>query len=147
MEIDRRKLKGWLSRNLTPVKVEYGEEFSYSLENQVVTISKELPDHYDEYLNFCKKKGLTEEIKPFALCLLHELGHDQTIFFMNELEYFVDSSLSIFTQTPSYTEFGRKLKYSLYYRLPCEIAATRWAIDFINNNIELVRELETFIKE
>lgn len=144
--IDGRKLRGWLYRNATPVRVKYDDTFSYLINDQVVTISKELPDHLDEYINFCKKKGLKYEVNPYILCLLHEVGHDQTLLFMNEFDYIIDSIINTITNTYSKFDFIRKLKYKLYFSSPTEVAATMWAIDLINENIDEVRELESYVK-
>ena len=45
MKIDRRKLRAWINKNLTPVKVVYDDYFSYVHRDQTVTISTNLPDH------------------------------------------------------------------------------------------------------
>ena len=139
--IDGRKLRGWLYRNATPVKVKYDNEFSYLINDQVVTISKELPDHLDEYINFCKKKGLKYEVNPYILCLLHEVGHDQTLLFMNELDYIIDSIINKITNTYSKFDFIRKLKYKLYFSSPTEVAATMFDIIADQDDVDMLNEL------
>lgn len=147
MKIDRRKLRAWINKNLTPVKVVYDDCFSYINRDQTVTICTELPDHYEEYEAFCKHRGLKYKVHPMVICLLHEIGHDQTLLFLNEFYYTIDHIIDKITGTYSYTELGRKLKYSLYFRSPVEVAATDWLVDFVNNNINEVRELETYVTE
>ena len=79
--------------------------------------------------------------------LLHEIGHDQTIFFLTSFKYNWDFLIAFLVERPSINYFMYWLRCQIYYRLPCEWAATEWAIDFINNNIKEVRELETYITE
>ena len=145
MRIDRRKLKGWLYRYLTPVNVEYGDDFCYKLSTQTVIVSENLPDSIYFYLDFCKKRGLKKEVDPWVLCLLHEIGHDQTLLFINSVSCLFDSLLGKFAESDSYTMLGVRIKMFIYFRLPAEKAATDWAIDFINNNLDKVKELESYL--
>ena len=145
MKIDRRKLRGWLYRNATPVNVEYGDVFCYTLSTQTVTVSEELPLNINWYINHCKHLGMKYDVQWWVLCLLHEIGHDQTIFFLNEFEYLLDWA-SCICETPSFTMFGAWLKNQIYFRLPAERAATNWVVDLVNNHIDEVRELERYVK-
>ena len=147
MDIDLRRVRGWLYRNATPVKIIRGEEFAYHISDQEVEIANEVPFNIETYIKFCKRRGLKYDIDPYILCLLHEIGHDQTIFFLTSFKYNWDFLIAFLVERPSINYFMYWLRCQIYYRLPCEWAATEWAIDFINNNIKEVRELETYITE
>lgn len=140
--VDRRKLKRWVSKYITPVDIKYDDDFYYSIDTQTVAVSHEIPDHINWYKEFCFSKGLLYDVNDFTLCMLHEIGHDQTLFFISDFKCFIDSIISNFVQTTVTSSKLYWLRCQIYFRLPCEIAATEWAIDFINNNIEAIKELE-----
>lgn len=145
MKVYKRKLNKWLKDNLDEIiKVKYGELFCYYIGDQSITISHEVPDHIHWYKSYCKKLGLKYDVSDHALCLLHEIGHDQTIWFIGDIRNFIDRTLSAIVETDSYFVFTSWIKCQIYFRLPCEHEATLWAVDFINNNIEEVRKLESY---
>lgn len=148
MKIKIRKLKKWLYDNATEANIKYGDDFCYVFHDDTVVFAHELPEHIEWYKNFCFKKGLKyRDVNDYIICLLHEVGHAQTLIFLNDLYHFVDFNVSKIVETESFTKFGAWLKCQIYFRMPCEQVATDWMIDFINNNIEEVRELESYLYE
>ena len=144
MKIKKKSLEKWLDEYVTIVDINYGDDFYYSFGDQAITISKDLPDHIDIYKKFCYKKGLKYNVNDYVICLLHEVGHDQTILFLNEFLYWIDMKLAILLESiECYNYLLHWIVCQIYFRLPCEIIATKWMINFINNNLSAVRELES----
>ena len=145
--MNKRKLNSWLDKNATRVDIKWDSEWCYTAPDSLITITKDKPHDLEWYIDFCKSKGLKHDVSWYTLCLLHEIGHDQTVYFLDEWEYKIDFIGSYITSIYSFTRFGLWLKCQLYFRLPTEIVATEWAVDFINNNYKEVLKLEDILKE
>ena len=72
-----------------------------------------------------------------ALAFLHELGHACTY------NYFNDTEKLLYDLTKSFDPGESDMDFLMghYWMIPDEFAANMWAIDFINNYIEAVKEL------
>ena len=112
------------------------DEFECVFEDRVIgyTLISNLP-HNDYYIEFVKRHFHYEPIAPFMLFLFHEIGH-------------------LYTDNPTlngYTEKKRQKLYDLmsdptvsnelfksyeyeYFKLPDEIIATAWAVDYMKNH-------------
>lgn len=100
-----------------------GNEFAYYYEENLVVVD---PFDKDEaFLNFARKNGLNETVSSFVISFFHELGHNETIDFVEE-----------------YDGDKNALSAEEYFSLEEEFEATAWAIDFCNENLELVKEVE-----
>ena len=100
-----------------------GNEFAYYYEENLVVVD---PFDKDEaFLNFARKNGLNETVSSFVISFFHELGHNETIDFVEE-----------------YDGDKNALSAEEYFSLEEEFEATAWAIDFCNEHLELVKEIE-----
>ena len=121
--------KNELERMLNTIAHEFecdaviGNEFAYYYEENLVVVDPF--DKNEEFLALARENGLNEEVSSFVISFFHELGHNETIDFVEEYE-------------------GDKnaLTMEEYFYLEEEYEATMWAIDFCNKNLELVKEIE-----
>lgn len=107
-------------------EVEIGNEFAYYYEESKIVVN---PTDTDEtFLALARENGLNENISSFTISFFHELGHNETIDFCEEYE-------------------GDKnaLTMEEYFYLEEEFEATMWAIDFCNNNKEIVEKIEKIL--
>ena len=79
----------------------------------------------EDFTSVCNDIGLKYEIDIFWLSFFHELGHSMTYHFVTDDEAWE-------------AEFMSGMEY---YYCKREIIATEWAVDFINQHIDLVKEL------
>ena len=104
-------------------KVEIGEEFAYYYFDETIVVN---PTDTDErFLDFARRHGLNEKVSSFVISFFHELGHNETLDLVEEYE-------------------GDKnaLTFEEYFNIEEEFEATMWAIDFCNNNMDIVEEIE-----
>ena len=104
-------------------EVEIGNEFAYYYEESKIVVN---PTDTDEtFLALARENGLNEEVSSFVISFFHELGHNETLDYVDEYE-------------------GDKNALSMkeYFYLEEEFEATDWAIDFCNNNMDIVKEIE-----
>lgn len=88
--------------------------------------------------------SLTDEINasPFTLIVLHEIGHYFTLDDFDD-EYF--NEMTAYEMILSETATRKECEL-FHFQLPYEEAATKWAIDFIKENQDIIKELEKKIK-
>ena len=95
-------------------------------------------DYYWEKL--LTELGLKYEIATFWTSFLHELGHSMTWdFFDNEEIEDYDEAIAWLRREDA-SSFVESV-HEIYFHLPIEIAATRWAVNFINTNPKAIEEL------
>ena len=104
-------------------EVVIGNEFAYYYEESKIVVN--LADTDEEFLALARENGLNEEVSNFVISFFHELGHNETIDFVEEYEEDKDT-----------------LTMEEYFYLEEEYEATMWAIDFCNNNMDIVKEIE-----
>ena len=100
-----------------------GNEFAYYYEESLIVVDP--TDTDEEFLTLARENGLNEEVSSFVISFFHELGHNETIDFVEE-----------------YDGDKNALSAEEYFSLEEEFEATAWAIDFCNENLELVKEIE-----
>ena len=121
----------WLEKYGFSVRV-YGMdyEFAYYRDERDITWSV-LYDQETEAMwdAFLERMGLAYMLHHFWTSFLHEVGHDETMYLLTaeEIAYCA--------------ERAKVCSLAEYFELSREIIATKWAIDFIHNNIVAVREL------
>ena len=139
-------LNAFLSEFETTVVL--GAEFAYN------TISGEIMYTLfgDEFSNNLFMKNFNKlapdiDCDVFLASFLHELGHHKTLDLVEEDEekYSNDCKREIeikaeYLNSESDAEELEKL-HTLYFNLPNEIIATNWAIEYIRENIEKIKEL------
>lgn len=104
-------------------EVVIGDEFAYYYEENKIVVNP--TDTDEEFVALARENGLNEEVSNFVISFFHELGHNETIDFCEEYDGDKDA-----------------LTIEEYFYLDEEYEATMWAIDFCNNNMDIVREIE-----
>jgi len=110
-------------------------DFAYYYASSRISYSFVVSERMDRlFLDFAKRKGLTVDCGIFLLSFFHELGHNETIDDLedDEMDYCTDVKETL-TDSDADAE--------TYFNLIDETLATEWAIDYINNNIEIVEKL------
>lgn len=104
-------------------EVVIGNEFAYYYDENKIVVN---PTDTDEtFLALARENGLNEEVSNFVISFFHELGHNETVDFCEEYEGNKDA-----------------LTMEEYFYIEEEYEATMWAIDFCNNNMNVVKEIE-----
>ena len=104
-------------------EVVIGNEFAYYYDENTIVVN---PTDTDEtFLALAKENGLNEEVSSFVISFFHELGHNETVDFCEEYEGNKDA-----------------LTMEEYFYVEEEYEATMWAIDFCNNNMDIVKKIE-----
>lgn len=99
-------------------------EFAYYYSESKIVVNP--ADTDERFLELARENGLNEEVSNFVISFFHELGHNETMDFIEE-EYKGDKNA---------------LSMEEYFYLEEEYEATMWAIDFCNNNMDIVKEIE-----
>ena len=74
------------------------------------------------------------DIPEYILCFLHELGHSQTIYDFSDQDLKWCRLMKDFTHDiEDYHESVNK-----YWNVADELAANKWAVEFINNHVDQV---------
>ena len=121
--------KAELERTINTIAHEFecdaviGNEFAYYYEENLVVVDPF--DKNEEFLALARENGLNKEVSSFVISFFHELGHNETIDFVEEYEGDKNS-----------------LTMKEYFYLEEEYEATMWAIDFCNNHMDIVKEIE-----
>lgn len=107
-------------------EVVIGNEFAYYYDESKIVVNP--ADTDEEFLALARENGLNKEVSNFVISFFHELGHNETLDFVEEYE-------------------GDKnaLTMKEYFYLEEEYEATMWAIDFCNNNMDIVKEIENLL--
>lgn len=138
-------LKDWLQKykfdNVFDIK--FDECSCYAIQQHCITIGIMRSDAIEDALfeEFLIENGMEANgFPPVVLQFLHELGHSQTIhiFSDDELKYF-----RFIKHMTSYTEDTKKF-IKTYWAIDDELAANKWAINFINTSCDAVIELCQF---
>lgn len=93
--------------------------------------------------NNAVKLGFKKNCSSYMLYFFHELGHHIIKRKWNKEE----TRKMILIENKMQNELSLEEKEKLYFLLPEEAEATKWAIRYINDHIDEVRELENNIKD
>ena len=104
-------------------EVVIGNEFAYYYDENTIVVNP--VDTDKTFLALAKENGLNEEVSSFVISFFHELGHNETVDFCEEYEGNKDA-----------------LTMEEYFYVEEEYEATMWAIDFCNNNMDIVKKIE-----
>lgn len=115
---------------------QFGTDFAYLYYKRIVVWTLAVTQQNDiDFQNFFESLGCNVKCDVFLYSLLHEIGHSQTLDDINEEDY-----------AYALDRKAEPLTNAEYFRLPDEIAATQWAVDFLNEHTEEVREFwEEFV--
>jgi hypothetical protein len=126
----------WLEKYNFSARV-YGMdyEFGYYPEENDITYSflyiQEVENHWNE---FVASLGCRYEMSHFWTSFFHELGHSETMHLLTKEELDYSASRAVVANNAE------------YFELPREIIATKWAVNFINNEIDKVMELINMLR-
>ena len=121
----------WLEKNGFEARV-FGLEnaFAWNPYSDLIYYSVVMSEQADiMFYEYVDELGLKYEIDNFWLAFLHELGHSETWCFVEEEDYDIPKNITNYD----------------YYRLPREAVATEWAVRFINEHADLVRDLTRIV--
>ena len=134
-------LNKFLADNDFDCTAEMANDFAYYWKEEIITYSLVVSERMDNlFLDFARKNGLKINCGIFLLSFFHELGHHLTI---DDLEEEEEEECEAIKEalTDSDADCYK------YFSLLDEWLATSWAIDYINNNIELIKQLAINIQE
>lgn len=127
-------------KNNFDVKIDMGNEFVYYIEEKTVSVSILVDSRIDGYfLDNAYKMGLSYNCGDFILGFLHEIGHHFTLSDISRRQ-----SIRI-NKTKERIDGWKKKDNYRYFQLLDERIATQWAINYINNNKETLREFANCI--
>ena len=149
----REELNAIITKELRPFgieKAELGREFQYEYETDVITFCI-VPDYTDRYFtDFLDDRFDYEDKYPFAMSLLHELGHKEN---NDDIEgdvyaFCIGEKYKIANDINDCDDEDRmKLLYYRYFSLPDEIMATSWAINYAKKHIKQVKRWEQMFSQ
>ena len=122
----------WLKKHNFQVRVEgLDNDFGWNYKTNRIFYSFVYGAQYDDdFHRVCDELGLKYDIDIFWLSLLHEIGHSMTFHTLTDEE--IDEAFD--------------LEGVDYYYCHREIIATEWAVNFVNNCLDLVIELMEWVK-
>ena len=92
--------------------------------------------HDRAFQEFFESLGCDIKTDVFVYSIFHEIGHSQTLEKISDEDYNYSHDRKA---DPNITD-------EEYFRLPDEIIASKWAVDYINNNIDEVRDFWNGLK-
>lgn len=117
-----------------------GEEFMCLPDSNEIVINATYLNEYDDfYYTLIERIGKTD-ISTFTWSLLHEVGHCMTFHFLDKRAYnhcqYIKNKI----------EKGKVASINYYY-LADEKRATNWAIKFVKDNYNIVKNFDNIVKE
>lgn len=130
---------------------EMGTDFCYWTSDSLIHYSLVVSDrHNTHFMNNFHKLAPDIKCDVFLASFLHELGHHETIHLIDELDeaYCRDfkEMLSERLENEKPTEENEAEIYQQYFDLPDEYEATMWAIEYIRENPEKIKNLWNKVK-
>jgi len=133
-------IQDWLVKNgFENIDLAWNDDYAYGIDSRTIYVGvqafPEISEWFEEFLveNGCQYSDILDPVK----CFLHELGHHETIY------QFDNTQLSWFEFFKNFDDDSLDDKEFLwhYWQVKDEWAANKWAIDFINTNINAVCDL------
>ena len=143
-------LNDWLHKNCFKTRVDrivkVADYFGWHPFSDIIACSIYYTEEEEiRWKNLMEECEVLFEIPTFVSSFLHEVGHSITYFtFDEETRDKCDDIKDAINEEP---EIFIEDTHNIYYHLPTEIAATKWAVNFINENIDKVSELVYALKE
>ena len=144
------QLVRWLINNdITNIDVNFGIDFCYYKDTHIINyslFSREICDK--EFERFFYEYGCHHSVSVFTISFLHEVGHAMTLaaFSDEECNSLIDMVESAREAICLNSKVEECFNLDWYWHMPHEFAANIWAINFINNHFDEVRELEEIIE-
>lgn len=142
-----RALSMWFAKHGMPnIHFVEGEEFCYYPEWHAVQWGIFMNNEQENmFAQFMYEYGLKENINPFVISLLHEVGHYMTLHQFNEVDVNLDHAAK---QVAAGAANGITIDtHYWYWELPTEFAANMWAIEWANTHPTELQELHHFCEE
>ena len=141
-----RSLNSWLRKyGFTARVAQMDTDFYWYTESNTIGYSLFQTVHsQEEWDNLLTELNLRYEVDSFWTCFLHELGHSMTWGSFTEEEIEENYRDKEWLEESDESSFAESV-HSLYFHLPVEIAATEWAVRFINTNPNAIKELTRMV--
>ena len=144
-------LAAWCARQgILGIEFAAGLDYAYEIKSRkvVYAIVEKASDDFVEkdFAQFLHEYGCEHEVGIGILSLLHEIGHHMTYHYLSEKEL-NDSKWDkmCLEFVDVYYEKEHYAQNMMYWHTPVEFVANIWAIDFVNQHIEAVRELQDIL--
>lgn len=143
----KQELKKWLNKYIDgDLEIKFGSDFEYNNEDgDSITLGEYETYKENEQTEFMNlQKELGGDLDIITLSFLHELGHYHTHGDFNEKQEYQDNiiRLAIYNVLENSGDYDlRSDVIKEYYKLPQEIKATKWGIDFSKKHKKATREL------
>ena len=135
-------INDFLLDNNFDCSAKFGSDFAYWYENSEIEYSLLVSERLDNmFKEFAESIGLKINCGNFLLSFFHELGHHNTLDFLDD-DLYKESQLIKSNLNSEIDEDCKK-----YFELYDEIEATKWAIGYINNNEEKIKKFAIDIQE
>ena len=135
-------INDFLLNNNFDCSAKFGSDFAYWYENSEIEYSLLVSERLDNmFKEFAESIGLKINCGNFLLSFFHELGHHNTLDFLDD-DLYKESQLIKSNLNSEIDEDCKK-----YFELYDEIEATKWAIGYINNNEEKIKKFAIDIQE
>lgn len=138
----------WLANeNLNDIELGFADDFQFDgdgSKNDHIDICEGYNYDFSMLEKLIKELGYKGNANVITIAFLHELGHHFTIKEFDELERESDNEQRklLYTWIDGDDETMTDIGLELYYRLPQEIRATQWAINFATKHPIKTKRLE-----
>ena len=122
------------------VTVKVDTEFSYYYDTDIITYCpyQFYPEQAEEFAGFVEKT-YNFDIRPhyFMFSLLHEIGHSMTMDLLGANELQTEAFLRELIHASD-----EKLGNEMYFNLPSERMANKWAVEYFNDHRKMCLRIE-----
>lgn len=132
-------------------KVKKGTEFAYVYEDNTILYTTDTCEVDEFFSSFLKDRFDYDDKYPFAMSLLHEVGHhvnndeivDNIYAFCIAEKYKISKAVE--KVSDSDLERYKELNYQ-YFNLPDEIMATAWAVQYAKKHPKKLAKIEKIVR-
>ena len=131
------KINKWLASHNFECTCELGEsedDFCYDHSTETIYIGTLAENSVKPFMKYAKSLGFYINAPIEVLAFLHELGHYNTLDFIDDEVLDRDEFIKTLMEKVPNTNLTVKAKYFIYHRLAMEKAATLWAINYANTH-------------
>ncbi len=132
VDILEKPINAWLKKNnFEEISAKLGFDFCYLWDEEQVRFGLFVPSEVPAIWNYrLRKWGCENFYGDFVTAFLHEVGHHNTLHLCNDFQYLYSMIMKRLIQfIPSKT-----LRNYIYFGLPIEKIATKWAIHYMNTH-------------
>ena len=133
-------------------KVKKGNQFEYCYDKNTIHYCNTTNETDEFFSSFLKKRFDYDDKYPFAMSLLHEVGHhlnneditDSIYAFCIGEKYKINKAINKLTDSD--LERYKELNFQ-YFNLPDEIMATAWAVNYAKKHPKKMAKIEKIFRE